>query len=237
MDASVDQFREQYRAQFIGPNYSGWGHFAFTVSVTGAMILFFITRLHEVKPLEWLTVPLTFLYSNFSEYFGHRGPMHHPRKGLGAIFERHTRQHHRFFTHERMEFGGTRDFKAVLFPPILILFFLFAFGTPITLLLNWVASSNVAWLFAITGTAYFLNYELLHFAYHTPPDSWISQLPYMKTLRHHHTIHHDQNLMVHHNFNITYPVADRVMGTAFHSNDAAAGRAKSPLPATRGEGG
>lgn len=208
-------YREEYRKQFIGPNYSGPGHFLFTASFSLGLILWCASRLHEVQPLEWLSIPLTFLYANFAEYFGHRGPMHHPRPVLRKIFERHTHQHHVFFTHDHMEFDSTRDYKAVLFPPILVMFFLLAFGTPVALLLAWLTTSNVAWLFAITGTAYFLNYELLHFAYHTPADSWIARLPFMDRLRQHHTRHHQQDLMSHHNFNITYPIADWVMGSLY----------------------
>jgi hypothetical protein len=215
MSESVERFREQYREQFIGPRCSGWGHFAFTFSVSVALIAYGVLQLHAVHTLEWLTVPLTFLYANFAEYFGHRGPMHHPRRFLGKIYERHTRQHHRFFTESEMAFGSSRDFKAVLFPPILVFFFLTAFGTPISLLLSWAFTGNVAWLFAITGTAYFLNYELLHFAYHVPEDSWISRLPGLARLRRHHTLHHDQSLMVHYHFNITYPIADWFMGTLY----------------------
>lgn len=213
MNESVDAFRKKYRAELIGPNYHGWLHFAFTVSMTLGLITFSMLQLSRVMPWEWLTIPLTFLYANFAEYFGHRGPMHHLRTGLGKVFERHTRQHHRFFTEARMEFGSSRDFKAVLFPPVLVTFFLFAFGTPVALLLSWLISSNVGWLFAITGTAYFLNYELLHFAYHLPQDHWIARLPVMAALRRHHTIHHDQSLMVNYHFNITYPIADWLMGT------------------------
>ena len=206
-------FREAYRRQYIGPHYSGRGHFVFTAGVTSAMILWFTLQLESVTPLEWLTVPMTFLYSNFAEYFGHRGPMHHPRPGLRKIFERHSKQHHVFFSSTHMRFDSPRDYKAVLFPPVLVMFFLIAFGTPVVVLLQWLASDNVAWLFAITGTAYFLNYELLHFSYHTPEDSWIARLPGMAVLRRHHTQHHDPELMAHRNFNITYPIADWLMGT------------------------
>ena len=213
MSESVQQYREQYRAQFIGPGYRGWAHFAFTACGSTALIALCLHQLHQVQPLEWLTVPLTFLYTNFAEYFGHRGPMHHPRRFLGRVFERHTRQHHRFFTESDMAFESSRDFKAVLFPPVLVSFFLLVFGTPTALLLGWLFSANVAWLFALTGTAYFLNYELLHFSYHLPRDSRIARLPGMAWLRRHHTLHHDQGLMVHYHFNITYPIADWVMGT------------------------
>ena len=50
--------------------------------------------LDDVEPLEWLTVPLAFLYANLSEYLGHRGPMHHKTRLLAGIFQRHTVEHH-----------------------------------------------------------------------------------------------------------------------------------------------
>ncbi|HEX4871654.1 MAG TPA: hypothetical protein VFV27_05005 [Nevskiaceae bacterium] len=213
MQDEVDRFRAEYRARHIGPGYSGRAHFAFTVSFASALMGLALTQLEAVQPLEWLTVPLTFLYANFAEYFGHRGPMHHPRRGLGRVFERHTRQHHRFFTDQRMAYDEVRDFKAVLFPPVLVSFFLLAFGTPVALLLGLLFGANVAWLFAFTGTAYFLNYELLHFAYHLPPQHPLARLPGLARLRRHHTLHHDPRLMSHWHFNISYPIADALLGT------------------------
>ncbi|UAA39308.1 hypothetical protein KIH87_02790 [Paraneptunicella aestuarii] len=222
MNTSPEYFRQQYREKYIGSHYHGWWHFSFTVTVSSVIAVLCFQQLDNVGGLEWLTIPLTFLYANFSEYFGHRGPMHHKRKGLGQVYERHTNQHHVFFNHEHMEFDSSRDFKAVLFPPILIVFFLAAFGTPMAMLLAWLFNSNVAYLFALTGILYFLNYELLHFAHHLPPDNPIARLPFMKALRQHHTYHHDPRLMGKYNFNITYPVADWVMGTYYsEKNDKA----------------
>ncbi len=101
----------------------------------------------------------------------------------------------------------------MLFPPILVTFFLLAFGTPVALSLAWLTTPNVGYLFALMATAYFLNYELLHFAYHLPPEHVISRLPGMRVLRRLHTAHHDQELMAHHNFNISYPLCDWIFGT------------------------
>ena len=213
MDDSVDAFRQRYRSELIGPRYNGWAHLAFTVGLSVALITWSASQLHQVSAWEWLAVPITFLYANIAEYFGHRGPMHHPRPGLAAVFERHTRQHHRFFTDTRMPVDGSRDFKAVLVPPVLVSFFLIAFGAPVALLVAWLFSANVGWLFALTGTAYFLNYELLHFAYHQPEDSWISRLPGIAWLRRHHTVHHDQQRMTRLHFNISYPIGDWLFGT------------------------
>jgi len=213
MNASTARFRAAYRQQHIGPHYQGWLHMAFTVSMASAICIACLMQLTHVTALEWSTVPLTFLYVNLVEYLGHRGVMHRLRAGLGLVYERHACQHHVFFTDQDMQFDDTRDFKVVLFPPVLVTFFLLGFGTPAVLLLGWIATSNVAWLFGATAVAYFLNYELLHFSYHLPPQHWIARLPGMRLLRRLHTRHHDQALMNKYNFNITYPIADWLMGT------------------------
>lgn len=210
---AVLAFRQRYRREEIGPHYRGWAHFAFTSLACLAAVAFCLSRLHAVQDWEWATVPLTFLFANLAEWAGHRGPMHHPRRGLRLIYQRHTRQHHRFFTPEHMAFDSPRDFKAVLFPPILLAFFFGVFALPVGAVLALAATANVAYLFAATSVAYFLNYEWLHFAYHTPADSWIAHLPGIARLRRHHTRHHDPRLMTRCNFNITYPIADWLLGT------------------------
>lgn len=210
---TVRDFRQDYRASEIAGSYSGWRHFAFTFVGCVAIILWCVSALGEVSAWEWLTVPLTFLYANLSEWLGHRGPMHKPMRPVAILYKRHTLQHHRFFTHEAMLYEGSRDFHAVLFPPMLLVFFTVCFALPVGLLVWWLVSANAALLFVAISLAYFLNYELLHFAYHLDPASWAGRLPGMATLRHHHTVHHDPRLMNSYNFNITYPISDWLFGT------------------------
>ncbi len=211
--SSVTRFREQYRQEETAANYHGWLHLAFTSSVSLAIVIFCLTRVVQVSAVEWLAVPLVFLYSNLVEYLGHRGPMHHPLPGLRLIYFRHSKQHHRFFTDAEMTFDTVGDFKAVLFPPIMIVFFLGGFGLPMWLLLYWLASENVAWLAVATAVAYFLNYEWLHFAYHCEPTSRIGRFPGVQRLRKLHRTHHNPRLMMQFNFNITYPISDWLFGT------------------------
>jgi len=209
----VDSYRREFRATQIGPHYRGAAHLGFTFATGIAVIVVALMSLHDVRPVEWLTVPLTFLYANLAEYLGHRGPMHHPRQGLRIIYERHAGQHHRFFTSEVMTLEGTRDLKVVLFPVLMISFFLLCFALPVGLLLGWLASANVAWLFVLTAMAYFLNYEALHLIYHLPASSVLGSLPLVARLRRLHQLHHDTRLMAHYNFNITYPIGDLLFGT------------------------
>jgi len=169
--------------------------------------------LENVSPFEWLTIPLTFLYANLSEYLGHRGPMHKKTRFLGAVFQRHTIEHHAFFTDQATCVESTQDYKAVLFPPILLIFFIGGFALPVGALLYFLISPNVCFLFVLVAVLYFLNYELLHFAYHNDPESWLGRLPFMSSLRQHHLTHHNRRLMTRCNFNITYPICDYLFGT------------------------
>lgn len=204
-----------YRSQMIGPRYAGWAHLAFTSLGALAVIALAVAGLHRITAAEWLVVPGTFLVANLIEYLGHRGPMHHPRRGLGILYQRHTRQHHRFYTHEAMRCESPRDFHIILFPPAMLLFFLGGIAVPLGLLVRWLATTNAGLLFAATAMAYFLTYEWLHFCYHQPPASRLGRLPFMAVLRRHHTVHHDQALMGRYNFNITFPICDRLFGTNF----------------------
>ena len=177
MPGATRQFRRSVREREIGPHYSGLLHLAFTMASCLAAIGFCLLRLERVQYWEWLAVPASFLIANFVEYAAHRGPMHHPVRGLGLIFRRHAGLHHGFFTHETMAYESSRDFKALLFPPLLIVFFFGGMMLPIGLLLGWLTTANIGWLFAATSVAYYLNYELLHLAYHSPQGSLISRVP------------------------------------------------------------
>jgi sterol desaturase/sphingolipid hydroxylase (fatty acid hydroxylase superfamily) len=203
----VAEFRAEARAANVGPHYSGLLHFGFVNALALSVIAFAASRLHAPR---WalVTVPITFLYANLVEWLAHRGPMHHPRRSLRLVYQRHTLLHHAFFTHDAMELASTRDFKMVLFPPVLLIFFFGLFALPLGLALNALAGPNVAALFVITAMSYYLLYEWLHLAYHLG-----ERAPrFISGLRRHHATHHDPRQMTG-NFNITFPICDRLFGT------------------------
>ena len=214
----VSRARAAFRERRISPRYSGPLHLATTIGLSLGIAVASGMMLDNVEPLEWLAIPLTFLYANLSEYLGHRGPMHHKTRLLAGIFQRHTIEHHSFFTHEAATFESAQDYRAVLFPPILVIFFFGAFALPIGAVLYSFASPNVGYLFVLTAILYFLNYELLHFAYHSRPESLPGRLPLIRRLRKHHLAHHDKRLMTRYNFNITYPICDYLFGTLYRDS-------------------
>ncbi len=239
--ADVTEFREKHRERHIGPSYRGWLHFSTTTVGALAAIIVAVVMVDAPTALELLAVPLSFFLTNLGEYLGHRGPMHHRRRGMSILFERHARQHHRFYTHDAMAAESHRDFQMVLFPPVMLIFFLGMLAFPIGALLHELISPNVGWLFGATAMSYFLTYEWLHFAYHLPPDGWVGRRRLVQVLRRHHTLHHDQRRMTHTNFNITFPIADWIFGTIdatprAQRDDQGVGAAE-PLPAASSAGG
>ena len=209
----VDVFRRQYRREHIGPRYRGWIHLSFTSLASLGVIALAISRLGAVTGLEWLAVPLSFVAANLGEYMAHRWPMHRPFRLTHIVFERHARQHHRFYTHDAMAAESGRDFHMILLPPALFIFFVLVFALPIGTLLFALVSPDVGWLFVATSVGYFLLYEWLHCAYHLPPDGAIGRLPPIRRLRRLHTTHHDPRNMRWWNFNITFPIADKLFGS------------------------
>lgn len=211
----IQQIRSSYRQSELPKLYFGKLHFCFTTLFSLTGIGFCALSLQHVTGLEWLTVPLTFLYANFVEYLGHRWPMHRPYPFVRLVFDGHTHIHHRFYTEEAFAYEKTDDFHALLLPPYLIVFFLGLFALPVGAFLYWLLSPNVGFLFVATALGYFLNYELLHFCYHAPENSWMFWLPFMRRLRKHHQTHHNPKLMTRYNFNITYPIFDWVFRTSY----------------------
>ena len=210
---AVGRFRDQYRDREIPLRYRGRLHLLFTFGFGFLALLLCLAQLRQVQAVQWLTVPLALVYANLVEYLGHRHPMHRPFRGLSLVYKRHAGQHHRFFSDRAMAIDDVRDLRAVLFPPLLVIFFFGLFALPLWWLLAWSFSTNVAWLFVATGLAYFLNYEILHLAYHLPEQHWLARRGLVRRLRWLHMIHHDPRRMAQCNFNITYPLGDWMFGT------------------------
>ena len=211
--ATVAKFREAFRHERIPKRYSGALHIALTVGASTVVVVYCLLHLRNVQPMEWLTIPVTFLYANITEYFTHRVPMHHPIPGLRKVFAGHTLEHHHFFTNESMELEGIRDLAIILFPPLMLALFVGIFAFPVAFLVGYLISANAGYLFLAVAMGYYANYELFHLAYHLPANSRAGRLPFMKRLRQHHTRHHELQLMAGFCFNITYPICDLVFGT------------------------
>jgi len=225
--SNVAEFREAFRRERIPQRYSGALHIALTVGASTVVVLYCLLHLNKVQAAEWLTIPVTFLYANITEYVTHRIPMHRPIPGLRRVFVGHALEHHHFFTDESMELDGIRDLAIILFPPVMLAIFVGIFAFPVAFLVGYWISPNAGYLFLAVAMGYYANYELFHLAYHLPGNSRIGRLPFMEKLRLHHTRHHELQMMSRFCFNITYPICDLIFGTM-----APKAAPKSKRPAT-----
>ncbi len=202
----------------IPAHYSGHAHWAFVNLTTVGGICFCLAMVESPRWWEWLSVPAFFVFANVFEWWIHRGPMHHPTRGLRILYQRHTLQHHVFYPADDMAFRDSRELFFILFPP-LALPVLLVVNLPIPLLLGALVSANVAWFFFASVLAYYFVYEWFHFAHHLRRDSWLGRRAVVGWLRRHHTRHHELALMEKGNFNVSFPLWDWLLGTMLPETD------------------
>lgn len=208
------KFRQEYRSRIAGW-YDGYVHVVVIYAMGGAALYIYLQHIANVQWWEWLTIPLTFLLCNTFEWWIHKYVMHRPIniRGLRAIYERHTLNHHQFFSDEEMRFRDHKDWRVTFFPPYALVVFILM-SIPAALVLGAVISSNVGWLFMGTTSGMYLIYEFMHFCCHVDENWFVKNMPFVNTIRRHHTAHHNARLMMEVNMNLTFPVADWLFGTS-----------------------
>jgi sterol desaturase/sphingolipid hydroxylase (fatty acid hydroxylase superfamily) len=214
-------FRAAARARRKTSAFSGWTHVGAILSLGAAMTSLSLSLLRSPAWWEWAAVPAAFLIANLVEWAAHRGPMHHPSGRLSVMYEKHTLDHHAFFDHESMDVDSPQDFDMVLFSLPSLAVFLLGLGLPLSLLCFALVSWNAGWLFAALCVDYYVLYECFHLAYHLPASSAVRRIPGLDALRRHHLRHHDPRLMSRWNFNVTFPLCDRLFGTHWGARRAA----------------
>jgi hypothetical protein len=202
--------REALRAT-TPPTYSWPLHVATIVAFAVTAIAACLHQLGGLHAADagWIAGGL--LLTNLGEYAAHRWPLHRPMFPR-AVYERHVREHHAFFTWERMAIDAWPEIRWVLFPPW-ALPLLVATLLPLALLLGAVAGARAAWLFVLVVIVYYALYEVLHALAHLPDDAALGRVRLVRALTHHHRVHHDLALMQRWNFNFAIPLFDLLFGT------------------------
>lgn len=207
----VEPFRARYRAG-ISPYYNAWLHGGFVFAAGLAVVAFFLSRLHDVRPLEWLALPVGVLFFSWGEYTTHRELGHKKRRFAALFYQRHTGDHHSFFVEGRMRYETPQDWRVIFFPAWLIVAFTVFLALPAWWLVgHW--SGNAGALFAATLIGGYITYEFFHACEHLPADHPLARLPWIQQMRVHHARHHRRELMQTHNFNLVLPLVDWLRGT------------------------
>ena len=206
------QFREQYKAD-ISPLYNGLLHIVVTYGVGIAAVWYALQQMRAPSWEWWVALPV-FIAGNFVEWFMHRYVMHKRVDvfALRAIYERHTRQHHQYFTDLEPTIDTTREFRIVFFP-WRVLVTLGVGGLSLGYLASLAFNPNVGYVVFSTMVAQYLIYETFHYSCHVHDNWFVRHMPFINTIRRHHTAHHNMGIMMKYNMNLTFPIADWFMGT------------------------
>ncbi len=207
------EFREEYQAQ-IGPWYNGLVHIGVMYAAGITVIAYCLSRMQDAR-WEWLLVVPVFAFSNWFEWWIHKYVMHRLVDvfALRAIYDRHTRQHHQYFTNNEMTVDSTREFRIIFFPWRALATFM-VLGVPFALALGWLVNPNAGYILMVTIVGQYLVYETFHYCCHVHENWFVRNMPFVNTIRRHHTAHHNQGIMMDRNMNLTFPIADWFMGTS-----------------------
>ena len=207
------RFREQYKSD-ISPLYSGLLHIGVMYAAGIGAIWYCLTQLQGVT-WEWLIAIPVFIAGNFAEWAMHKYVMH--RKidvfALRAIYDRHTRQHHQYFTDNDITIDTIREFRIVFFP-WRVLMVLGVGGLGLGLIAALLFNANAGYVVFMTMVGQYVIYETFHYCCHVHDNAFVRNMPFINTIRRHHTAHHNQGIMMHYNMNLTFPIADWFMGTS-----------------------
>lgn len=201
---------EQIRA--IPAWYRPYAHLAIPSLFGIGVIVTAVFLIHDLVWWELSIVPLAYVLSNALEWHAHRDLLHKRNRFAKVLYDRHTPTHHKIYLRDDMALRDIREFRLILLPAYAILL-IFLVTSPLTLLLWWLATPNIAALFVAMVVGYVLGYEWLHLSYHLPKDHPIGNLRLIRILRRHHAIHHDPAVMQEWNLNVSIPLWDWVRGT------------------------
>ena len=207
------KFRAQYVAK-ISPLYNGFSHVAVMYGAGIAAIWWCASRMDDLG-WEWLLAIPVFLAGNLFEWAMHTFVMHRRIDvfALRAIYERHTREHHQYFTDNDVTIDTVREFRIVFFP-WRVLIVLGVLGTLLGTIAGAVINANAGYVVFITMVAMYLNYETFHLCCHVHDNWFVRHVPFVNTIRRHHMAHHNLGIMMKYNMNLTYPIADWLMNTS-----------------------
>ena len=229
----LDTVHERHRRAIVEgvPSwYRPLPHLAIPTLFGLCALIFAVTQIHALRPIELLAIPVTVLVAFAFEWRVHKSVLHRRLPGLGVIYDRHELQHHVVFTHDDMPMRSSRELQLILMPAYAVLLIALV-NAPLAYLASRFVAPNVGYIYLVTSMGFFLTYEWLHLAYHLPPSHPVGRVRLIARLREHHRRHHEPRLMRAWNFNVTVPAFDWLHGTMWTREREAE---RSPRRGSRG---
>lgn len=203
------------RATTMDPAFTLAGHLSRTMGVAALIAALGGWLAWGASWWAWLAMPVFWVIANGVEWLTHRYPMHKPLVPR-VMYTNHALIHHNAFAGRDQEIRDERELSLVMMPWYTLLF-IFVGASPIAVVAGLLGGATLAGVFLVSSVAYFLLYELIHTLHHLPQatlERWgLSRSRLLTELRAHHHHHHQLEHMTRVNFNVTYPLADRLLGT------------------------
>lgn len=203
------------RDDVVDRSFTVTRHLAGTMSIAAGLAALGVWLAWGASWWVWLAVPAFWLVANVVEWLIHRYPMHRPLVPR-VLYRNHALIHHRAFTGTDQEIREPCELSVVMMPWYTLLL-VFLSASPIALVAGLVGGAELAGVFLLSSVAYFLFYELVHTLHHLPKASlqrsWWGRRRMLATMRANHHHHHQLERMTEVNFNVTFAMADRLLGT------------------------
>jgi hypothetical protein len=203
------------RSDNLAADYSPWRHIGRTLALSTALAGLGVGLAWHARPLQWLLIPVFFVFANLLEWTVHRFPMHRPLSPR-LMYRNHAMSHHIAFTDRNMPIGPARELGLVMMPWYTMLG-LFVVASPVMVLAGLLGGRPLSGVFLLGAVMYFLTYETLHALYHltdaTLDRMLLGRSAVFRRMQAHHARHHILRRMAHVNFNVTVPLWDWIMGT------------------------
>lgn len=203
------------RQEAIDPSFTLASHLLRTLVIAGAIGALGAWLAWGASGWLWLSVPGFWFVANVFEWLTHRYPMHRPLEPR-VLYRNHALIHHRAFAGRDQQIDDVRELSVVMMPWYTLLL-IFAGASPIAFVAALFGGWALAGVFLISAVSYFLFYELIHTLHHLPEASlrrsWWGRSRLLAAMRAHHHHHHQLERMAAVNFNVTFAIADRLLGT------------------------
>jgi sterol desaturase/sphingolipid hydroxylase (fatty acid hydroxylase superfamily) len=203
------------RAEHIETGYSPWRHMTLTLGIAAVITGIGLALARRARPIDWVLMPAFFLVANFIEWVVHKNPMHRPLTPR-ILYQNHAQLHHIAFTEANLPITCAPELGLIMMPWYTMLG-LFVVASPVMLVAGLMRGPGLAGVFLLGAVVYFLAYEALHALYHLPEATLhragIGRLRAFRRLQSHHRRHHVLRRMAFVNFNVTFPLMDRLFGT------------------------
>jgi Fatty acid hydroxylase superfamily len=195
------------------------GHIAKVLAVASLILCGGLWLAHDAPAWMWATWPVFWVVANVFEWAIHRFAMHRPLRPR-VLYQAHALIHHRAFVGDAQQIRQVAELSLVMMPWYTLVL-VFVMASPIAGIAAALAGPALAGVFFIASVSYFLLYEAIHTLHHLTATQ-LASIPLGRSrmvaaLRAHHLHHHQRGTMVRVNFNVTFPLADRIMGTYEHA--------------------